>query len=211
MQNESSISRQQLHGLVTWLQRVREDERTRVAHQLHDTVLQSLTVLRMDLDSIACPISDPPLDMSDRLRATLELIDETLRMVRQMGTELRPGILDLGLGYAIEWQGEAFQATSGVKCVVQISVEDGVLTPPLATEVFRILQETLSSVVPASRAGNVAITWKPDSGGAVLEVQTDGKGFDDSTAYSSIALELLAIRERASSIGAEFSIEHHLE
>jgi signal transduction histidine kinase len=205
VENGSRESCHQLHKLVAWLQGVREEERTRVARQLHDTVLQSLTVFHMDLTWIRSRLSPMPQDVAERLIPTIELVDEALRAVRQLGTELRPGILDLGLGYAIEWQAEAFQALTGVKCIVEISVEDGVWTQHQATAVFRVLQETLASIVTASQTKNVVITLKPDSDWVNLVVQTDGAGWN-SVGRPSIALEVSAIRERAASIGGALSV-----
>src|ERR1051325_6835139 len=156
-------SREQLRALAAYLQSVREEERTRIAREVHDELGQALTGLKMDLawvEKRLADASDPPSlrTLRQMIRRMPGLIDEIISTVRKIATELRPGVLDdLGLEAAIEWQLQDFQKRTAIRCDFVSNLKDLRLSPDRATAVFRILQETLTNIVRHAHATQVKI------------------------------------------------------
>jgi len=197
-------SEARLHELAGRLQAVREEERTRVARQLHDELGSSLTALKMNCAwTIERAKSE---DVQKRLRSSMDLIDETILVVRQLSTELRPGILDIaGLAAAIEWQAEEFQARSAIQC--DVSAEGGEdLDSTRATEVFRVFQEALTNIARHAGATRIAIDLKQQNTDLVLNVYDNGKGATDDEINGRHALGILGMRERMALIGGSLSV-----
>src|SRR4029079_15127513 len=116
-------SHEQLRALSVYLQHVREEERTRIAREFHDELGQALTSCKMDLSWLAGRLPKNQRPLIDKARALTAHMDSTIRTVRRIATELRPGILDhLGLGAALEWQANEFQTRTGIRCEVRIDL-----------------------------------------------------------------------------------------
>src|SRR5438445_2149407 len=127
-------SHQQLRALSVYLQSVREEERTRIAREVHDELGQALTGCKLDLSWIAGRLPKEQKELVEKTRALSAHIDSTIQMVRRIATELRPGILDhLGLGAALEWQANEFQTRTGIQCDVHASLSESDLGPELIT------------------------------------------------------------------------------
>src|SRR5580765_2901223 len=139
-------SHEQLRALSVYLQSVREEERTRIAREVHDELGQALTSCKLDVSWIASKLPKELKPLLDKAKALSAHIDATIQMVRRISTELRPGILDhLGLAAALEWQANEFQTRTGIKCDVLADVRETThLDPDLITAFFRIFQETLT-------------------------------------------------------------------
>jgi PAS domain S-box-containing protein len=200
-------SGEQLRELAARLQSVREEERTRVARQLHDELGQALTALRMDCTWIKGKLTGADTNVIDRVQGSIHLVDETILTVRQLAADLRPGILDLGLRAAIEWQAEEFQTRSDIACVVEASSQAGPLSPEQDTEVFRIFQESLTNIARHSGASLVQVTICQAPDGLHLKVEDNGRGITEDEINRRSSLGLLGIRERVSLIGGTFSIQ----
>ncbi|HDQ44089.1 MAG TPA: response regulator [bacterium] len=200
-------SEERMRHFSAYLQRVREEERTHIAREIHDELGQALTALKMDLSwlrSKGKPESDLFLRKIDAM--TL-LIDQTLGRVKKISTELRPGLLDdLGLDAAIEWQAEEFQARTGIRCDVRISPEDRKLDEARSTAIFRILQEALTNIIRHAEATAVSISLSRENGNAVLSVRDNGRGITRSQIENKHAFGLIGIRERAGFLGGEVFI-----
>jgi len=197
---------EQLRALAARLQSVREEERTRVAREIHDELGQTLTAIKIDL---AFLISERPEDEKYRLQrgqSILKLVEETIRTVRRISTELRPGILDdLGPVAAVEWAAEEFQARTGIKCHIDLSDADIAIDSERATALFRIFQETLTNVARHANATEVNVRLAEENGYLTLEVRDNGRGIGDEQ-LSPRSLGILGMRERALLIGGEFNI-----
>jgi PAS domain S-box-containing protein len=199
-------SQAQLRALAGRVQAATEEERTRIARELHDELGQQLTAIRMDLGwLLRRPQSD---EVAERLRAISALVDTTFKVVRRLGTELRPGILDdLGLAAAIEWQAREFSSRSGID--VQFTTEGDLssLDPAAATSVFRIFQEILTNVGRHSGAKNVNAVLSRQGGELRFEVADDGRGIRPEEAANLNSLGLLGMRERATLLGGTLRVE----
>jgi hypothetical protein len=211
---EEALSRSegQLRALAARLQRAREEEAIRIARELHDQLGRCLTAIKMDITFLEQMASGQPTaetfrSISEKTQLMLEAIDETVRVVRKISTELRPGILDdFGLAAAIEWQAKDFQKRSGVACVIGVPEEDPKLSREQATALFRIFQEIITNVARHSKAGKVWVHLEVQDGMVALEVEDNGVGISPDALGRPEALGLLGMRERAAVFGGYVEI-----
>ena len=204
-ERELQRSFEELRALNAQLQSVREEERTSLARELHDRLGQALTAIRIDLAALkTTPSRDQQLQ---RIDAILGLVDETIRSVRRISTELRPGILDhLGLVAAVEWAAEEFQARTGIQCQASLPEMNPAVDPERATALFRIFQETLTNIARHAGATQVRINLSQECGHLSLEVRDNGRGIGEDQVAASGSLGILGMRERALLLGGEFTI-----
>jgi PAS domain S-box-containing protein len=198
---------EQLRALTARLQRVREEERAKVAREIHDELGQALTAIKVDLASLIYELSPKQEQQSRREESIMTLIDETIQSVRRISTELRPGILDdLGLVAAIEWAAEEFEARTGTKCRLELPHDDIVIDQERATALFRIFQETLTNVARHANASQVDVRLAGARGSLILEIHDNGKGIGAEQLSAGSSLGILGMRERALLLGGEFAI-----
>jgi CheY-like chemotaxis protein/two-component sensor histidine kinase len=170
-------SHEQLRALSVYLQYVREEERTRIAREVHDELGQALTGLKMDLAWISGRLPRSQRPLLDKIQSMSGHIDGTIQSVRRIATELRPGILDdLGLVAALEWQANEFQNRTGIQCVVTTTLQDTLLDADLNTAFFRIFQETLTNIMRHANATRVEVNSTKRDGNLVLTVHDNGRG-----------------------------------
>ena len=200
-------SYEQLHQFAVHLQSAREEERSRIAREIHDELGQALTGLKFDISWIGKKLPEGTEELQDKTRSTAKLIDGTIQMVRRISTELRPGVLDrLGLAAAIEWQVQEFQNRTGIRCTLSPNFEDMRLDRDRATAVFRILQEALTNVARHANATSVNVSLGLESGNLMLEVRDNGEGIPESALLDSKSLGLLGMKERALAFGGRVNI-----
>lgn len=200
-------SHEQLRALSVYLQYVREEERTRIAREVHDELGQALTGLKFEITVLRSSAGKAPKPLLDGLRTVSSRIDTIIQTVRRISTELRPGILDdLGLVAAIEWQANEFQTRTGVQCDVIASVKELLLSDSVKTAFFRIFQETLTNVLRHSNAKRVEVKLTEGPNQIRLEVHDNGRGIASKEISSTKSLGLIGMRERAVLLGGEFHI-----
>jgi len=204
-EREVRASSEQLRKLAARLVSVREEERTRITREIHDELGQSLTAVKMDLAWLAGRLPRRNTQMHDRIRSTLELADSINQAVRRISTDLRPGILDLGLAAAVEWQVQEFQARTGIQCKLQLLTQEQ-FAPDISTALFRILQETLTNVARHAQATRVEVVKQKERDQLVLRISDNGRGFDPEDPSISKSLGLLGMRERAAILGGRVDI-----
>lgn len=200
-------SHEQLRALSVYLQSVREEERTRIAREVHDELGQALTSFKLDLSWMASKLPRDCKPLHEKTRALISQIDSTIQTVRRISSELRPGVLDhLGLAAALEWQGNEFQNRTGIKCEVRADTGEAPLEQNLSTTVFRIFQETLTNVIRHAGATQVWVDLKECDGRVTLEVKDNGRGITRSEIHNVKSMGLLGMRERAALLGGIFKI-----
>ncbi len=187
---------------------IREEEKARVARELHDELAQSLTALKMDALWVRDHAVYTPEAAAARLTDMVEMIDRTVMATRRIAADLRPMLLDdLGLLPAIEWLAGRFTQRSGVVC--QLSVDEGLefdLPEPYATAVFRIVQESLANVAKHASASQVRVTLGKVPDGVVLRVQDNGCGFFTVAPRKPQSMGLMGLRERAQLLGGSTTL-----
>jgi PAS domain S-box-containing protein len=176
---------------------VREQEKTRIARELHDELAQSLTALKMDAIWVRDNLGTDTAGAGQRLAGMLALLDDAVAATRRIAADLRPLLLDdLGLVPAIEWVVQNFQQRSGVPCELELD-EALELQEPHATAVFRIVQEALANVAKHAQAKQVRVKVAQEGGEIVLAVEDDGVGFRPGDPRKPQSLGLSGLRERA--------------
>jgi signal transduction histidine kinase len=206
-QEQLRESHEQLRALSVYLQHVREEERTRIAREVHDELGQALTSCKLDLSLLANKLPTNQPSLKEKAKALSAHMDATIQTVRRIATELRPGILDhLGLIAALEWQANEFQTRTGIKCDVRTDLHEPVLTPDLATTFFRIFQETLTNIIRHAGATQVAVHLKEVAGRIILEVRDNGRGILPQEISNTRSMGLLGMKERAALLGGTFKI-----
>jgi signal transduction histidine kinase len=204
-------SRHQLRQLSAHLQSIREEERARMAREIHDEFGQVLTALKIDaalIERAAQKGSRPDIErVLAKTRQMTSLIDLALISVRRLATELRPGILDdLGLEAALEWQAQEFQRRTGIHCDFKSTVSRAQVPSEYSTPVFRIFQETLTNISRHAGATHVSVMVEVKDKQLSLEVEDNGRGIREEDLAQSQSLGILGMKERALLMGAEFTI-----
>jgi PAS domain S-box-containing protein len=191
----------QLRALAGRLQRVREEERTRVAREIHDELGQALTAIKIDLSLLRDDLSR---DQDPRFERILKEVDETIGLVRKISTELRPSLLDaVGLVAAIEWAAGEFESRHRTTCRLNLPRDEMVIDPERATALFRIFQETLTNVARHAEATEVNVRLAREDAMLILEIQDNGIGISEEQLSAGGSLGILGMRERALLLGGE--------
>lgn len=203
---ELRASRVRLQELAAFLETVREEERARIARELHDELGQSLTALRIDLNWLRARCGDAIPATVGRLAVALDLVEHTVDAVRRISEDLRPRMLDdLGLAAAVEYHVEQFAARTGIRCALRMNRDEFELDGTSATAIFRAIQEALTNVARHARAGTVAVDIEETGAGLCVAVRDDGCGFTASPSPQSFGL--LGMQERIRMLGGRFSLE----
>jgi signal transduction histidine kinase len=203
---EQRETNRQLRQLSASLQNVREQERARIARELHDDLGQQLTGLKLDLSWLNNRLVENRPAPRDRLAAMRRLLDAAISAVRRISVELRPFVLDdLGFGEAVAWQTGEFSRRSGIAVKLDLQAADRVNDNALAIALFRIVQESLTNVLRHADATQVEIGLVADAEDLVLTVVDNGKGMP-TTPRARNGMGLLSMGERATALGGRFSI-----
>ncbi|HVN83553.1 MAG TPA: sensor histidine kinase [Candidatus Binatia bacterium] len=200
---------EQLHALSARVESVREEERTRIAREVHDELGQMITALKIDIDLLPRRLAgaDIPPPLWRKLSAMSDLANTVINSVQRISAELRPSVLDdLGLREAIQWQAHEFERRCGVACTFRCSLPELTLDPMRSTALFRILQEALTNVARHAAARHVTISLRLEDDQLVLEVEDDGRGVTHAETTSPHSLGFLGMRERARLLGGEVEI-----
>ncbi|MGN7980464.1 PAS domain S-box protein [Burkholderia sp. 22313] len=207
-------SREELRELSANLQNVREEEKTRIARELHDDLGQQLTALKMDLSVVEQQLrapghARPDDDVLSHLQGMRRLIDATVASVRRIAADLRPVMLDdLGLVPAIEWLANDFTNRYGIDVERHIETGGLTFTSAGATTLFRIVQEALTNVARHADATRVALRLDIEEGCCVLRVADNGRGAaPGGPAHEDKSFGLIGIRERAHMLGGSVTID----
>jgi PAS domain S-box-containing protein len=190
----------------------REEERTRIAREMHDELGSALTSLRWDLEELESTArksaSEPEFArIRDQLQTMLRLTDTTIHAVRRIASELRPSVLDdLGLVEAIESHAQEFQTRTELALHCQRPSEEVILNVEQSTAVFRIFQEALTNIARHANATRVDVAMEERDGEFVITIRDNGRGIREREAVSNLSLGCLGMRERARLVGGKVDI-----
>jgi PAS domain S-box-containing protein len=217
-EEELRASRLQLRALASRLQQIREEERIVIAREIHDEMGGGLTGLRLDLSWLLRKIDDiDPIEarvaLMDKIHTSNALIDQMIRVVRRISTNLRPSVLDdLGLIAALEWQLSEFTSRTEIQHEFAPIFEYVDMEEATAVAVFRIFQEALTNVVRHSRATKVVVVLREGERSLfgdesfVLEIRDNGRGITEEEILNPESLGLLGMKERVLTFGGGLSI-----
>lgn len=198
---ELKKSNMQLRDLYRRLQSAREEERTRIAREIHDEFGQTLTALKFDLAWMKKQLpAGVQSAVTEKIDSMSKTIGAAISSIKTLSANLRPGILDdFGLIAAIEWQAEEFEARTGAKCKLKLDVGDVTIPEEISTVVFRIFQEALTNIMRHAGATIVELQLTEENGTLVFTIRDNGRGMDQDQ-MSPRSFGLLGIRERAAAL-----------
>ena len=198
---------EEMRNLSVRLRHAQEEERRTISRELHDEVGQKLTAMRMELGTLERLRTAGHSEFSASLTQVKELAEQSLRMIRDIATGLRPSVLDdLGLGAALQKQAREFSKRTGTPVSVSIEGGFGGLADRQRTYVYRIVQEALTNCAKHARARQISIRLLDRDEQIELTVTDDGIGFDrDKAAHSGLGL--IGIEERVRELGGVIAVQ----
>jgi len=204
---EQSLHRIELRRLAASVVEAREEERRRIARELHDELGQHLTAMKMELSSLRAEVPGHAGD--GRITGMLEMVDSTVAALRRIAADLRPLMLDdLGLNAAIEWLARDAARRMDMEVTVQLGTDDPPLGPGADIALYRMVQEALTNVARHANATDVRIALRQSADELVLTVQDNGLGFPDRSMRQEGRYGLLGLRERAIMLGGRLDLDN---
>lgn len=208
------IARERLRELTIRLTQAQEEERRRIARELHDEIGQALTIVKMRVRMLENALPEGATAAQEKMDIVRGLVDDTLQSVRALSQELRPPLLDeLGWEAALSWLCESFSARTGldVSCTHENEGELGRLDSAIELTIYRTVQEALTNIARHAEAGSAAVTTHPFPDNLQVIIEDKGKGFDlDALRRSDhphSGLGLLGMAERVEMVGGHIDID----
>lgn len=201
------LSRERLRNLHKHTQDLREQERSRVAREIHDELGQVLTALKMDLSFLNHRLPKDQTSLHAKVMSMTRSIDASIDSVRRIIMDLRPGLLDhLGLVPAIEWQAGEFQKRTGISCTLNIPAQEIHLDREISTSIFRIFQEALTNIARHAQATGVDISLCLADDRLTLSIHDNGRGITKNQIDNPKSFGLMGMRERTLFCNGTFDI-----
>jgi len=200
---------QELRELSARVLEAREDEKTRIARELHDELGQLLTALKMDLAWLRERLPAADCELSARAGTMGALLDRTVASTRRISADLRPLMLDdLGLADAAAWLVDDFASRSGIACEIELSGDGAFagIAGNVATAIYRALQESLTNIAKHAHASHAWVVLSAADGQVYFEVEDDGTGIAAGDADRQRGLGLKGMRERFSYLGGTLEV-----
>ncbi len=196
-EEEIHASREQLRELSSRSRTVIEEERKRIARDLHDELGQELSLLQLELGILRKHLPPAEKDLLRKTKSMTSLIDFAIRSVQRLSSELRPTLLDnLGLGAAAEWAVNEFQKRTRIRCRITVDPPDLTLDADRSTALFRILQEALTNILRHAKATRVVVHLTKRRDGIELRVRDNGRGITALRIKDPKSTGLVGMRER---------------
>ncbi|SNS62043.1 PAS domain S-box-containing protein [Noviherbaspirillum humi] len=203
---EIKRSRAQLAELSAHIQTVKENERTRIAREIHDDLGGNLTAIKMAMTLLARRLSPEDAELAEKASYVNSLIDRTIEAVHRITVDLRPGILDFGIVAAIDWQAKEFEKHAGIPCSFTCNKKDIELHNDQATALFRIFQEALTNIGKHAQASEVRVKLARTNRGVHLEVCDNGRGIATTDRLKPKSFGIRGMAERASALGGSLTV-----
>lgn len=196
---EITQSRERLRELAAYINTVREEQRSRIARELHDVVGGMLTSIKLDIQRVDRRVQQP--ELKEIVHGLLELVQDSIATVRTISEDLRPGVLDhLGLRVALEASLREFSERTDVACTLSAEAFDATLSQSRETAIFRICQEALTNIARHASASRVHVRLANDATTLTMEIADDGIGFPAITPTGK-SIGLVSMAERAREFG----------
>jgi two-component system sensor histidine kinase UhpB len=207
-QQELVHSREQLAELSAHIEAVKEQERARIAREIHDDMGGNLTAIKMALAMLARRLPENDQALREKAAYVDTLIDRTLESVHRIAGDLRPSVLDFGLSASIAWQAQEFEKQTGIRCVFETNKEEDVqISSAHSTALFRVVQEALTNISKHAQATGVVIRLLDKENFIQLEVVDDGRGIAAEDWMKPNSFGIRGMRERTHALGYGFHIE----
>jgi PAS domain S-box-containing protein len=207
-EKELKHSGEQLRKLSAHLQTTRDEERARIAREIHDELGQALSIIQLDLNWLELNLKKGEEAVLEKIQHMSSFTGEIIKEIQRISQELRPSVLDhLGFSAALAWQAQEFTRRTGIHCDFLIKSENIKLNNEQSISLFRVLQETLTNVIRHAKARRVTITLAENNGEIKLTVRDDGIGIPSEKINDPNSLGLIGIRERIVVLEGRISIK----
>jgi signal transduction histidine kinase len=200
-------SREQLSELSSHLEVVREEERERIARDIHDEIGSLLVAIKIETQLLTAKLPATPAGLREKAQAIGALLDQAMATASRVARELRPGILkEFGLAEAVRCQADDFAKRFGITC--RVHCDDESMEPDADTSLalFRIVQEALTNIAKHAHASLVVLRMRRENGSISLEIRDNGRGISEGDLAKPKSFGLRGIRERVHSLAGAFNV-----
>lgn len=209
-QQDALRSRARLAELTDHIEHVKEQERARIAREIHDDLGGNLTAIKMALSMLNARLPPEQPQLLEKAAYLDDLVDRTIEAVHRISLDLRPSTLDLGIVAALEWQAREFEKGAGIACIFR-SAEgerelDLALDPDHAAALFRIFQEALTNVAKHAGATRVTVTLRRQRQHLTLAICDNGRGIAPADRLKPHSFGLRGMSERARALGGTLTL-----
>jgi signal transduction histidine kinase len=202
-----SSTHQKMRNLAAHLLHAREEERRKVAQEIHDEFGQALAALKMDMHWLDKHLRGVAPDVAEKIKGMIRLSEQTIGMVQSVSSQLRPRMLDdLGLAPALDWLAADFSRRTGISCTMDTDFPSALIGGNAATTLYRVVQEALSNVARHSQARQCTIRLHTSGGAIMLRIEDDGIGITPAQAAAAESYGIIGIHERVEELGGSLSI-----
>jgi signal transduction histidine kinase len=202
----------ELSELSSYLQKVREDEKSKLARDIHDELGGILVSAKMDVAWVEERMKSKDGEISAKLERALQALDDGVQIKRRIIEELRPTLLDnLGLSAALDWQVHEICDRAGLACTVATPSDDSMIEPQVSIALYRILQEALTNIVKYAQAANVSVDLGITSDTVTLLIEDDGIGIPEDAQNNLLSHGIAGMRQRVRALHGDFAIARRPE
>ncbi len=209
--NEEALQQSviQLRELSAHQESIKEDERRRIARDIHDDLGQNLMALKIDVSMLHVRTTDSHPRLNRQVQRALDTIDGTIKSVRTIINDLHPSTLELGLSPAIEWLLRQMEQRSTLRChlVILDDSASASLDQRLTLAIFRVVQESLSNIMRHAHASKVDVSLNINSSNIAIVIADNGIGMQPDDHRKAASYGLKSIRERINAFGGELVID----
>ena len=204
LEQEVATRTEELSELSTYLQTVREEEKSRLARDIHDELGGILVGAKMDVAWAAQRCRTALPEAAEKLNRAITVLDEGVEMKRRIIEELRPTLLDnLGLAPAIDWQVRQVCERAGLQCELNLEDRDVELPPDVTIALYRIVQEAMTNIVKYAKARHVDVELMLNAEGISLVIQDDGVGLPPGADTNALSHGISGMRQRVRALGGD--------
>lgn len=202
----------ELSELSNHLQVVREEEKSKLARDIHDELGGILVSAKMDVAWVEKRVRERDAESAVKLERALQLLDDGVQVKRRITEELRPTLLDnLGLSAAIDWQVHEICNRAGLKCTIAMPPDESAIPPNVSIAIYRIVQEALTNIVKYAHARNVNVDLGATGGTLTLLVEDDGVGISPDAQNHHLSHGISGMRQRVRALHGDFAIARRAE
>ncbi len=206
-EEEIRLSHERLRELSDRNQSAIENERRRIAREIHDELGQQLSLIQLEMSVLWKKLPQKEREIRNKMKSMMKLIDSSIRSVQRISADLRPALLDdLGLGAALEWAVKNFQKRTRIQCKTSIRPTDLALDQERSTVLFRVLQESLTNILRHAKATKVQVSLTKQKNSVALIIRDNGIGISANKISDSHSLGLIGMRERVRPSGGSVTI-----
>lgn len=203
---EIEESRRKLAELTAHQETIKEEERAKIAREIHDDLGGNLTVIKIGVSNIMSKLSENQAALKKQAQGLEDIVDNTFNAIHRISRDLRPTVLDLGIVDAIDWQLEEFKKQSGIECDLICNHSEISMTSEQSMTLFRVTQEALSNIGKHAHAKHVEVHLIKDHCHVELSVRDDGVGIKAKDKIKANSFGLHGMKERIEMQHGTFSI-----